>query len=220
MLSLSVVSRGIDTTVHVSKRAHFGGNSQISATATDSYVRQPKPIRKQPENLRPRFTPIGVPTVKTAQPSRSNQFLKADPGLDSDESEEEDEDEDVTMSNTAAHAPSLPNGKLKRKQPTENDGDESDDEGEEREPTLSPVKSPVKVTKRPKVSPVPLPPNFSQVKTTTSIAPQAASSPAMPTKKDTPGKTSKSKKSASQPVSTSSAKKETPIPPPSYGQGS
>ncbi|GAW13264.1 hypothetical protein ANO14919_026440 [Xylariales sp. No.14919] len=56
------LNRGIDSTVHLRRMAKFGPGGEVHATATDDYVPIPKPIREQPEGLRARYTPIGVPT--------------------------------------------------------------------------------------------------------------------------------------------------------------
>ncbi|KAI0389078.1 hypothetical protein F5Y17DRAFT_450388 [Xylariaceae sp. FL0594] len=56
------LNRGIDSTVHLRRMAKFGPGGEASAKATDDYVPKPKPVREQPEGLRARYTPIGVPT--------------------------------------------------------------------------------------------------------------------------------------------------------------
>ncbi|KAI1210237.1 DNA-directed RNA polymerase I subunit RPA34.5-domain-containing protein [Annulohypoxylon truncatum] len=58
----AALNRGIDSTVHLRRIAKFGPGGAVSATATDDYAAIPKAIREQPQGLKPRFTPIGVPT--------------------------------------------------------------------------------------------------------------------------------------------------------------
>ncbi|KAI2463357.1 DNA-directed RNA polymerase I subunit RPA34.5-domain-containing protein [Annulohypoxylon bovei var. microspora] len=58
----AALNRGIDSTVHLRRIAKFGPGGTVSATATDDYAPIPKAIREQPQGLKPRFTPIGVPT--------------------------------------------------------------------------------------------------------------------------------------------------------------
>ncbi|KAK5625222.1 hypothetical protein RRF57_000938 [Xylaria bambusicola] len=67
-----IVNRGIDSTVHLRRMAKFGPGGEVHATATDDYVPVPKPIRQQPEGLRVRYTPIGVPTpaISNAVPAK------------------------------------------------------------------------------------------------------------------------------------------------------
>lgn len=126
------MSRGLNDTVHLRRIAKFGPDGAISATATDEYTPTPKPIRQQPQNLKPRFTPIGVPTA-TPPPVES---LKTRPALATETGESEvDSDQDMTdvgksqMPETptrpkGSKKSSATNGMLKRKHP-EDEGDKS-----------------------------------------------------------------------------------------------
>lgn len=169
------VNRAIDSTIHLRRIAEFGGGSKINSTATDQYVRKPKPVREQPQNLKPRFTPIGVPTptpapvsatkAKSASSAAAKSKLVVESKLksksESETSSDGDSDEEM------ADAPALPvsadpgttiNGGLKRKQPVDDDSsdsdssdssDSSDNSDSEDEPAKT-LKSPEKSTKRPK----------------------------------------------------------------------
>ncbi|KAI1377966.1 hypothetical protein F4677DRAFT_31615 [Hypoxylon crocopeplum] len=66
--SYSALNRGIDSTVHLRRMAKFGPGGAVSATATESYAPVPKAVREQPQGLRPRYTPIGVPNPAQPQP--------------------------------------------------------------------------------------------------------------------------------------------------------
>ncbi|XXH01506.1 hypothetical protein Hte_007866 [Hypoxylon texense] len=127
------VNRAVDSTVHLRRVAKFGPNGAISSTVTNEYTPIPKPIRQQPQNLKPRFTPIGVPTP-TPPPVQS---LKARPtsATQTDEESGSEVDSDEGMAEVPASPPpatptrskgskklSSVNGQLKRKHP----GDEGD----------------------------------------------------------------------------------------------
>ncbi|KAI1098091.1 DNA-directed RNA polymerase I subunit RPA34.5-domain-containing protein [Jackrogersella minutella] len=71
----AALNRGIDSTVHLRRVAKFGPGGTVSATATDDYAPIPKAIREQPEGLRPRFTPIGVPNPTPSQAPPSKQTV-------------------------------------------------------------------------------------------------------------------------------------------------
>ncbi|KAI0886815.1 DNA-directed RNA polymerase I subunit RPA34.5-domain-containing protein [Annulohypoxylon maeteangense] len=78
----AALNRGIDSTVHLRRIAKFGPGGAVSATATDDYAPIPKAIREQPQGLKPRFTPIGVPTptwqgISSASVSQSNGSKKS-----------------------------------------------------------------------------------------------------------------------------------------------
>ncbi|KAI1339791.1 DNA-directed RNA polymerase I subunit RPA34.5-domain-containing protein [Xylariaceae sp. FL0016] len=65
-------NRGVESIIHLRRSAKFGPGNTVSATATDGYAPIPKPIRQQPEGLKARFTPLGVPTPAptiSSQPS-------------------------------------------------------------------------------------------------------------------------------------------------------
>lgn len=74
------MNRGIDSTVHLRRIAKFGPGGTVSSTADDNYAPAPKAIREQPQGLKPRFTPIGVPTpavqISTAAASKSKSSKK------------------------------------------------------------------------------------------------------------------------------------------------
>ncbi|KAK9773168.1 putative DNA-directed RNA polymerase I subunit RPA34.5 [Seiridium cardinale] len=153
------LNRAIDSTVHLRRIAEFGGASKVSSTATDQYVRQPKPIREQPKNLKARFTPIGVPTKKPVPPTKATPV---DSNLDSSSSSGSDSDVEMTNATTIptaeakSNSKTAINGTLKRKQPVEkssSDSDSSSDESDDELPPSKKTKSPEKPTKRTKVGP-------------------------------------------------------------------
>ncbi|KAI1815128.1 hypothetical protein GGS20DRAFT_361637 [Poronia punctata] len=83
----TALNRGIDSTVHVRRMAKFGPGGDVHATATDEYVPIPRPIREQPQGLRPRYTPIGVPTpipVPTTVTKKVSKVAKTDGDSDVD----------------------------------------------------------------------------------------------------------------------------------------
>ncbi|KAI0165145.1 DNA-directed RNA polymerase I subunit RPA34.5-domain-containing protein [Hypoxylon sp. FL1284] len=123
----AALNRGIDSTVHLRRMAKFGPDSTVSATATTEYTPIPKPVRQQPQNLKPRFMPIGIPApTPLAQPVRPSAALATQGESESDS------DQDMTsmsMSQDTAtptvskrsKKSNAADGKLKRKHP----GDES-----------------------------------------------------------------------------------------------
>ncbi|KAI1346345.1 DNA-directed RNA polymerase I subunit RPA34.5-domain-containing protein [Xylaria sp. FL0043] len=135
------LNHGIDSTVHLRRMAKFGPGGEVYATATENYVPVPKPIRQQPEDLRVRYTPIGVPTPaipsavptkKTAVNASSSQAkTKASPQSSSSSDSESDSESDVEMTTpTASIVPAsqtkpvksdLTNGDRKRKHAGEQD---------------------------------------------------------------------------------------------------
>ncbi|XDG05401.1 hypothetical protein ABKA04_005016 [Annulohypoxylon sp. FPYF3050] len=76
----AALNRGIDSTVHLRRIAKFGPGGTVSSTADDNYAPAPKAIREQPQGLKPRFTPIGVPTpavqISTSAESKSKSSKK------------------------------------------------------------------------------------------------------------------------------------------------
>ncbi|KAI8947489.1 DNA-directed RNA polymerase I subunit RPA34.5-domain-containing protein [Xylaria longipes] len=106
------LNHGIDSTVHLRRMAKFGPGGEVHATATDNYVPAPRPIREQPEGLRVRYTPIGVPTptVSSTAPTKStstyapsSQTKKKTRVQSSSSSESESEsDSDVEMTTPSA----------------------------------------------------------------------------------------------------------------------
>ncbi|KAK6085273.1 DNA-directed RNA polymerase I subunit [Seiridium cupressi] len=212
------LNRAIDSTVHLRRIAEFGGASKVSSTATDQYVRQPKPIREQPKNLKARFTPIGVPTKKPVPTTTQNiqpttaPATKAKPvDSNSDSSSSSGSDSDVEMTNATTIPPTPQaksnsktaiNGTLKRKQPVEkssSDSDSSSDESDDELPPSKKTKSPEKPTKRTKVSPKQ---DFVESKTTSSAPAVQAENTAIPSSQ------------ISAVPKGSEARKSTPIPPP------
>ncbi|KAI0892395.1 DNA-directed RNA polymerase I subunit RPA34.5-domain-containing protein [Annulohypoxylon nitens] len=77
----AALNRGIDSTVHLRRIAKFGPGGTVSSTADDNYAPAPKAIREQPQGLKPRFTPIGVPTpavqISTTAASKSKSSKKS-----------------------------------------------------------------------------------------------------------------------------------------------
>ncbi|KAI0814099.1 DNA-directed RNA polymerase I subunit RPA34.5-domain-containing protein [Xylaria sp. FL0064] len=135
------LNHGIDSTVHLRRMAKFGPGGEVHATATDDYIPVPKPIRQQPEGLRVRYTPIGVPTpaIPSANPTKktavnassSQAKTKASPQSSSSSDSESDSESDVEMTTpTASIVPAsqtkpvksgLTNGDRKRKHAGEQD---------------------------------------------------------------------------------------------------
>ncbi|KAI1087155.1 DNA-directed RNA polymerase I subunit RPA34.5-domain-containing protein [Rostrohypoxylon terebratum] len=78
----AALDRGIDSTVHLRRIAKFGPGGTVSSTAAENYAPAPKVIREQPEGLKPRFTPIGVPTptvqISTSAASKSKGSKESD----------------------------------------------------------------------------------------------------------------------------------------------
>ncbi|KAI5863956.1 DNA-directed RNA polymerase I subunit RPA34.5-domain-containing protein [Durotheca rogersii] len=102
--SYTALNRGIDSTVHLRRIAKFGPGGAVSATAADDYVPTPKPVREQPQGLKPRFTPIGVPHSNPTLPaaplqSRSTGAAQQAAPVGS-ESERESESESQTTSDS------------------------------------------------------------------------------------------------------------------------
>ncbi|KAI0517063.1 DNA-directed RNA polymerase I subunit RPA34.5-domain-containing protein [Xylaria bambusicola] len=106
------LNRGIDSTVHLRRMAKFGPGGEVHATATDNYVPVPKPIRQQPEGLRVRYTPIGVPTpaipnivpTKTTPAKVSGSQAKKNPYVQSSSSSDSESESgsDVEMTTPSA----------------------------------------------------------------------------------------------------------------------
>lgn len=242
------VNRAIDSTVHLRRIAEFGGSSKVSSTATDQYVRQPKPVREQPKGLKPRFTPIGVPTKKPA-PFQAAKKNASDSGSSSGS------DSDVEMTDAAALPPSVlatkagTNGASKRKQSPDTSSSESDsdssDSDEEPSPPKKKSKAMDKAAKRAKVSPakelvkpvtnspapaiqaenIDVPSSLGKKSKTksTPIPPPTVGRTLSQDTSATPSKTTGSAKSKkdkkSKADSTPKAITQTPVPPPSYGVG-
>ncbi|KAI0475648.1 DNA-directed RNA polymerase I subunit RPA34.5-domain-containing protein [Xylariaceae sp. FL0804] len=78
----STVNRRIDSTVHIRRMAKFGPKGDDSATATDQYIPKTKAIREQPQGLKARYTPIGVPTP--ILPSMRNSATRSESDSDSE----------------------------------------------------------------------------------------------------------------------------------------
>ncbi|KAI4591747.1 hypothetical protein KJ359_012612 [Pestalotiopsis sp. 9143b] len=244
----NTLNRGIDSTVHLRRIAEFGGSSKVSSTATDQYVRQPKPVREQPKGLKPRFTPIGVPTKKPA-PFQAAKKDAPDSGSSSGS------DSDVEMTDAAALPPSVlatkagTNGTSKRKQSPDTSSSESDSDSSDsdEEPSPPPKKSKAtdKAAKRAKVSPAkelvkpvtnsPAPaiqaenidvPSSLGKKSKTKSTPiplptvgRTLSQDASATPSKTTGSAKSKKDKKSKADSTPKAITQTPVPPPSYGVG-
>jgi len=105
------VKRPIDSAVHIRRQVKFGPDGGESSTATDNYAIKPKAVRQQPQGLRPRFTPIGVPRLPAAAaPTLSQSNASSTSGTDSDS----DSDDEVADAPSAI-VTSLPAATLKRK---------------------------------------------------------------------------------------------------------
>lgn len=201
------MNRAIDSTIHLRRIAEFGGASKVSATATDQYVRKQRPARQQPKDLKPRFTPIGVPTTKpSAVPAQKSQASKPKPASSSSSSDSSDSDVEMTDAATLpvsavsmkSAAATKAGSKLKRKQSTEDSDSDSDtsssDSDDEPAPALE-AKSKAKPAKRAKTAA-----EKKLEKLTTASAPAVQ------------GENTRSSKSQ---LSLAEVKKATPVPPPS-----
>ncbi|OTA52908.1 hypothetical protein K449DRAFT_402289 [Hypoxylon sp. EC38] len=209
----TALNRAIDSTIHLRRMAKFGPGNTISATAADNYAPVPKAIREQPQGLKPRFTPIGVPTpTPTPVQSLKPQPTPAAKNATSSESESEsesDSDEETTAvtkpqpptssgSSKKSQKPTAVNGERKRKHPG--------DEGAKSAPVQNPQSS-EKSAKRPKTS------KPASTKASSSAKNTPAQTQTTPMPNGTPSKGAnssskpeKKKKYAIKPV------KETPVP--------
>ncbi|KAI0533095.1 DNA-directed RNA polymerase I subunit RPA34.5-domain-containing protein [Xylaria digitata] len=135
------LNRGIDSTVHLRRMTKFGPGGEVHATATDDYAPLPKPIREQPEGLRVRYTPIGVPTPTIPSPAPTKKTPASGPSSQqkmnvptrsssgSEGDSDEESDVEMTAPPTSIAPPSqtkpaklgLPNGDRKRKHPGDED---------------------------------------------------------------------------------------------------
>ncbi|GAP92751.1 putative RNA polymerase subunit [Rosellinia necatrix] len=110
------LNHSIDSTVHLRRMAKFGPNGEIQATATDGFVPMPKPVREQPEGLRIRYTPIGVPSApvpsvvptRTTHANTSSSQTGTKVGVESSSSSESgsESDSDVEMTSLPDPTPS------------------------------------------------------------------------------------------------------------------
>lgn len=240
---LEIVNRSIDSTVHLRRIAEFGGASKVSSTATDQYVRKIKPIREQPKNLKPRFTPFGVPTQKpSAAPAQNAQpkAIKSKPTAkeSSDSSSTSDSDSDVEMTDAAA-LPQPTAAAKKRKQSaesstsdSESSSSDSDDEPPPSKKAKSPVQSPRRTRKSARVAqaenagiPIRKLPSPAAAKKSTPVPPPAigrsiseqSATTVTPSKgkKEKKSKTERGKSSDTTPKAIS----QTPIPVPKFNMG-
>ncbi|KAI1139162.1 hypothetical protein F5Y05DRAFT_340101 [Hypoxylon sp. FL0543] len=155
----TALNRGIDSTVHLRRMAKFGPGNAVNATATEGYTPIPKAIRGQPEGLKPRFTPIGVPTP-TPPPVQSSkpQHTPAAQNASSSESESESEsasDEEGTTAATKPQPPASSGPSKKSQKPTASNGErkrkQPGDEGANPTP-IHDSRPAVKSAKRPKTT--------------------------------------------------------------------
>ncbi|KAI1431909.1 DNA-directed RNA polymerase I subunit RPA34.5-domain-containing protein [Xylaria sp. CBS 124048] len=217
----STLNHAIDSTVHLRRMAKFGPGGEVQSTATDDYVPVPKPIRAQPEGLKARYTPIGVPTPPVpsaitaiskapASKSSSQTSTKARAASPSSSESESGSDSDVDM--TTPSAPVIPASQAKPAKAAAVNGDRkrkhSGDEGQEAKRLKS--MQPTKESTSMKRTPI-QPPN------------QTATAGATPSKQSSQEKEAKAKKEkitkskTPKPAAMSTgAVKQTPIPLPSY----
>lgn len=211
----TALNRGIDSTVHVRHIAKFGPGSTTSATATKDYIPIPKAIREQPQGLKPRFTPIGVPNPipPPILPTKLNPTPVAQNTSSSESESESESDGDMAASQprlaTSSASSKKPkksdavNGKLKRKHPS--------DEGSQTTPVRE-SQSQEKAAKRPKTA-------KSTPKASGSKKGAATQTAAISTPSETPSKVASSKKvkaSKDKPKYAIRPSKQTPIPPPIF----
>ncbi|KAI0098136.1 DNA-directed RNA polymerase I subunit RPA34.5-domain-containing protein [Nemania sp. FL0031] len=212
------LSRSIDSTVHLRRMAKFGPSGEVHATATEDYVPIPKPIREQPEGLKVRYTPIGVPTPaisniappksSLANGSSSHSSTRARVQLSSSSGSESESDSDVEMTTPVASAvpasqtkstkSGMTNGDKKRKHP-----------GDENQATKR-LKA-GKFTETPKAKSTLL-----QTPSSSAISNSTPSKKPSSQSKDKKEKTRRDKTPKTAASATPAAAKQTPIPLPSY----
>ncbi|KAI1757641.1 DNA-directed RNA polymerase I subunit RPA34.5-domain-containing protein [Xylaria castorea] len=125
------LNHGIDSTVHLRRMAKFGPGGEVHATATDNYVPVPKPVREQPEGLRVRYTPIGVPapTVSSTAPTKStstdasSSLAKKKAHVQSSSSSESESESDSDVEMTTPSASITPAGQMKSAKSSMTNGD-------------------------------------------------------------------------------------------------
>ncbi|KAJ2969061.1 hypothetical protein NUW58_g10078 [Xylaria curta] len=211
------LNHGIDSTVHLRRMAKFGPGGEVHATATDNYVPVPKPIREQPEGLRVRYTPIGVPSptvvsaapTKTASANAPGSQAKTKVRAQSSSSESDSEsDSDVEM--TTPPPSTTPTTRKKLAKSSMSNGDRKRKHSGEEDQTAKRLKA----QKTPDVP--------STKKHTTAQDPNAAANAnATPSKKPSTKSKDKKKqvkkeKTPKPTAATPTAAKQTPIPLPSY----
>ncbi|RYP27014.1 hypothetical protein DL768_011351 [Monosporascus sp. mg162] len=135
----NTLNRGIDSTVHLRRMAKFGPDGTISPTASEQYAPPSRAVREQPQGLKARFFPIGVPapppnkpTPVVNQPQKAAKQAVAQEDSESSTSDSEsgsdgNSDEEmadvpassVPISSIPSRMPTAPraDSKLKRKSP-------------------------------------------------------------------------------------------------------
>ncbi|KAJ8128159.1 hypothetical protein O1611_g5477 [Lasiodiplodia mahajangana] len=212
------LNHSIDSTVHLRRMAKFGPGGEVHATATEDYVPIPKPIREQPEGLRVRYTPIGVPTpaipsiappkssLANGSGSQASTRARTQSSSNPDSGSESDSDVEMTSpimsavpaSQTKSTKSGMTNGDRKRKHP-----------GDENQVTKRLKAAKSTEISNPKSTPVQTPSSSAITNSTPSKKPSTKSKDRK--EKPTRDKTPKTALSA-----TPTAAKRTPIPLPSY----
>lgn len=212
------VNHAIDSTVHLRRMAKFGPGGEVQATATDDYTPVPKPIREQPEGLRVRYTPIGVPspvippipltkmTPVNAPSSQARTNIHIQSSSTSDDESESSSDVEMTTppasitptNQTKSVKSGITNGGRKRK--NAGDGDQGVKRVKAGQPTVAPS------TK--KHTPIQAPNPVATVDSTPSKLPSNKS-------KDKKERARKTKTPKPVPMTPTTAK-QTPIPIPTY----
>ncbi|KAI0195233.1 DNA-directed RNA polymerase I subunit RPA34.5-domain-containing protein [Xylaria flabelliformis] len=210
------LNHGIDSTVHLRRMAKFGPGGEVHATATDNYVPVPKPVREQPEGLRVRYTPIGVPTpvASSTAPTKSistnvpsSQPKKTARAQSSSSSESESaSDSDVEM--TTPSALITPASQVKSAKSSMANGDRKRKHMGDEDQSTKRLKA-VESTEGPGVK-----------QKSTQGSKLGSTSDATPSKKPSKSKdkkeTAKKNKTPNSAAMTPSKAKQTPIPLPSY----
>ncbi|KAI1505118.1 DNA-directed RNA polymerase I subunit RPA34.5-domain-containing protein [Biscogniauxia marginata] len=225
----TTLNRGINSTVHLRRMAKFGPGGEVSATAPSEYTPQPKPVRQQPQGLKVRFTPIGVPNPKLPpkaaqeQPGSHKSSGPLRSTISKPSTSDSEADSDVEMTN-ASKVPlpassSATNGTLKRKLPNEGEQPSSSAakgaKSDEKKSTKRPKSTPSRLPSERKETPV-QPPNLPR------IAPVPTSTPSKPStlkskdKKDKKGGKDRSGKTPEGLEKPKQSPKRTPVPPPAY----
>jgi hypothetical protein len=208
------LNRSIDSTVHLRRMAKFGPGGEVHATATDGYVPVPKPIREQPEGLRVRYTPIGVPSIipsvapmrKASIEASSSQInAKAHEDVSSSSESTPESESDVEMA--APPEPTAPASKTKSAKSGITNGDRKRKRSGDQDKTIKRVKAELPAA-IPSTRSTPVEPP------TSSAVPDPTPSKKPPTKAKDNKKTKIEK--TPKPTTVPPTAKRTPIPLPTY----
>ncbi|TRX90634.1 hypothetical protein FHL15_008409 [Xylaria flabelliformis] len=209
------VNHGIDSTVHLRRMAKFGPGGEVHATATDNYIPLPKPVREQPEGLKVRYTPIGVPTPVTSSiaPTKSistnvpSSQTKKTARIQSPSSSESESASDSDVEMTTPSASITPASQVKSAKSSTTNGDRKRKHMGDEDQSTKRLKA-VESTEGPGVK-----------QNSTQGSKLGSTSDATPSKKPSKSKDKKEtakKKTPNSAAMTPIKAKQTPIPLPSY----